>query len=115
MSSASSPSTISGERSRKGWINWIAVNPSFSTLSASKLKGDAGWPRGKDLGKSAALLTEKCGLLAESPEMGRHREELSPRLRSFPVGRYVIFYRTAERGIEVARIVSAYRDIGQLF
>lgn len=61
------------------------------------------------------LLTEKCALLAESPEMGRHREELSPRLRSFPVGRYAIFYRTAERGIEVARIVSAYRDIGQLF
>lgn len=61
------------------------------------------------------LLTEKCELLAKSPEIGRHREELSPRLRSFPVGRYVIFYRTAERGIEVARIVSAYRDIGQLF
>jgi toxin ParE1/3/4 len=61
------------------------------------------------------LLTEKCAILAESPDMGRHREELAPRLRSFPVGRYVIFYRIAERGIEVARIVSAYRDIGQLF
>lgn len=61
------------------------------------------------------LLTEKCGLLAEAPEMGRRREELSPRLRSFPVGRYVIFYRIAERDIEVARIISAYRDLGQIF
>ena len=61
------------------------------------------------------LLTEKCELLAESPQIGRRREELSPRLRSFPVGRYVIFYRIAERGIEVARILSSYRDLGQLF
>jgi len=53
--------------------------------------------------------------LAESPKIGRRREELSPRLRSFPVGRYVIFYRIAERGIEVARILSAYRDLGQFF
>lgn len=61
------------------------------------------------------LLTEKCELLAESPEIGRRREELSPRLRSFPVGRYVIFYQIAERGIEVARILSSYRDLGQFF
>ena len=61
------------------------------------------------------LLTEKCELLAESPKIGRRREELSPRLRSFPVGRYVIFYRIAERGIEVARILSSYRDLGQFF
>jgi toxin ParE1/3/4 len=61
------------------------------------------------------LLTEKCELLAESPKLGRYRVELSPRLRSFPVGRYVIFYQIAERGIEVARILSAYRDLGQFF
>jgi len=61
------------------------------------------------------LLTEKCELLAESPEIGRRREELSPRLRSFPVGRYVIFYRIAERSIEVARILNSYRDLGQFF
>jgi toxin ParE1/3/4 len=61
------------------------------------------------------LLTEKCQLLAESPEIGRRREELSPRLRSFPVGRYVIFYQIAERGIEVARVLSSYRDLGQFF
>lgn len=38
------------------------------------------------------LLAQKCEHLAESPEMGRRREELGPGLRSFPVGRYLIFY-----------------------
>jgi toxin ParE1/3/4 len=61
------------------------------------------------------LLVQKCEFLADSPEIGRRREELSPRLRSFPVGRYIIFYRIAEKGIEVARILSAYRDLGQFF
>lgn len=37
------------------------------------------------------LIGEKCDLLAVSPEMGRRREELAPSLRSFPVGRYIIF------------------------
>jgi toxin ParE1/3/4 len=60
-------------------------------------------------------LAQKCELLAESPEIGRRREELAPRLRSFPVGRYVIFYRTAEQGIEVVRVLSAYRDVDTLF
>lgn len=61
------------------------------------------------------LIGEKCGLLAASPEMGRRREELAPALRSFPVGRYVIFYRPGERGIQVVRVLSAYRDIAALF
>ena len=61
------------------------------------------------------LLSQKCELLAESPEMGRQRDELAPALRSFPVGRYVIFYRLIEDGIEIARVLSAYRDLGRLF
>jgi len=61
------------------------------------------------------LIGEKCDLLAASPEMGRRREDLAPSLRSFPVGRYVIFYRPGERGIQVVRVLSAYRDIAALF
>jgi toxin ParE1/3/4 len=61
------------------------------------------------------LIAEKLQTLAESPEIGRRREELAARLRSFPVGRYVIFYRPSEHGIEVARVLSAYRDIDTLF
>lgn len=61
------------------------------------------------------LIGEKCALLAVSPEMGRRREELAPSLRSFPVGRYIIFYRPGERGIQVVRVLSADRDIAALF
>lgn len=62
-----------------------------------------------------SLISKKCAALAKSPEMGRRREELAPRLRSFPVGRYIIFYRVAESGIEVVRVLSAYRDLDAIF
>ena len=38
--------------------------------------------------------------LAQRPAMGRSRSELAPGLWSFPVGRYVIFYRTLSNGVE---------------
>ena len=52
---------------------------------------------------------------AAMPELGRLREELSPRLRSFPVGRYVIFYRPMENGIEIVRVLHGARDLPPLF
>jgi toxin ParE1/3/4 len=53
--------------------------------------------------------------LAAMPQLGRRREELSPRLRSFPVGRYVIFYRPMENGVEIARVLDGARDFPPLF
>ncbi len=61
------------------------------------------------------LLDQKCSTLAEAPKIGRLREELAPDLRSFPVKRYIIFYRPIDGGIEVARVLSAYRDLGRVF
>jgi toxin ParE1/3/4 len=52
---------------------------------------------------------------AAMPRLGRKREELSPRLRSFPVGRYVIFYRPMENGIEIVRVLHGARDLPPLF
>lgn len=60
-------------------------------------------------------IEEKCRLLGASPEMGRARPELAPDLRSFPVGKYVIFYRPVRGGTEVVRVLSAARDIPSLF
>lgn len=57
----------------------------------------------------------KAHLLLTAPEMGLRRDELAPGLRSFPVGNYVIFYRVAKRGIEVARVFHGARDIPALF
>jgi toxin ParE1/3/4 len=53
--------------------------------------------------------------LASMPYMGRQREDLSVRLRSFPVGSYVIFYRPIGDGIEVVRILHGARDFPPLF
>jgi toxin ParE1/3/4 len=61
------------------------------------------------------LIDEKIALLADFPEMGRRRDELSMGLRSFPIGRYVIFYRQKEDGVEIARVLSAYRDLNPIF
>lgn len=45
-------------------------------------------------------LDEQFQLLATQPLMGRARGDLSPRLRSFPFGRYLIFYEPVEDGID---------------
>jgi toxin ParE1/3/4 len=40
---------------------------------------------------------------------------LSPRLRSFPVKNYVIFYRPLEDGIEIVRVLHGAQDLPPLF
>ena len=65
--------------------------------------------------KFIRVIVSRFPKLAAMPELGRQREELSPRLRSFPVGRYVIFYRPMENGIEIARVLHGARDLPPLF
>jgi toxin ParE1/3/4 len=60
-------------------------------------------------------LEDKCRMLAEFPEIGSRCEDLAPELRRFPVGKYVIFYRAIDDGIEVIRAVHGSRDIPSLF
>jgi toxin ParE1/3/4 len=60
-------------------------------------------------------LDEKFGLLATQPLMGRSREELAADLRSFPFGRYVIFYTPVHDGIDVVRVLHSARDIDAAF
>jgi len=57
----------------------------------------------------------KCQALAEMPGMGRGREEFAPNLRSSHVGKYIIFYRPEDEGIEVIRVVHGARDLPRLF
>jgi toxin ParE1/3/4 len=48
-----------------------------------------------------------CRLLAVSPHLGRPRPDLGPDLYSYPVaGKYIIYYRITDDGIEVARVRS---------
>ena len=56
-----------------------------------------------------------CDRLGASPLAGRAREELAPNLRSFPVEKYLVFYRPIHGGIEVMRVLHGARDIPALF
>lgn len=48
--------------------------------------------------------------LAEHPLLGRARPELTPKLRSFPFGRYIVFYEPTADGIDVLRVLHGSRD-----
>src|SRR5688572_14850325 len=54
-------------------------------------------------------------LLSDHPRGGPARPDLGARLRSFPVGEYIILYRPIRGGIELARVVHGARDLRQIF
>jgi len=56
-------------------------------------------------------IAAKSVLLSRSPLLGRARPELGHELRSFPVGRYIIFYVPQSEGIEIVRVLDAARDV----
>src|SRR5262245_26275861 len=74
---------------------------------------------GKNNPKAADQIIEdivaKFSLLAEFPHIGRSREELSLNLRSFPVGKYLVFFRPREGGVDIVRIIYGARDIPTIF
>ena len=57
------------------------------------------------------LIDQKFQLLAQQSGLGRRREELAEGLRSFPVGRYVIFYLPVPGGVQIVRLLHGARDI----
>jgi toxin ParE1/3/4 len=60
-------------------------------------------------------LLRTCLLLAQSPRMGRAREDLAAGLRSHPVGSYLILYRVRTSAIEIVRILHGGRDLHSIF
>lgn len=60
-------------------------------------------------------LDEQFRVLAAQPMMGRVRNELAPGVRSFPFGRYVVFYVPLDDGIDVVRVLHGARDIDAVF
>lgn len=53
--------------------------------------------------------------LASSPELGRSVEDLQPGLKRVHEGVYAIFYRVAQGGIEIARVIHGMRDLPARF
>lgn len=62
-----------------------------------------------------ARLEDLAAALAATPGMGRVRLDLLPNLRSFRLGRYLLFYRATSNGIEVVRVLHGARDFPALF
>ncbi len=57
-----------------------------------------------------ANLTERFYLLTRHPQAGRRRDDLRPGVRSFPVGRHVIFYRLFEDEVVILRVIDGRRE-----
>lgn len=60
-------------------------------------------------------ITKKFDTLVALPRSGRSREDLGAGLRSTVVGKYVIYYRLIEEGIEIFRVLHGARNIDAIF
>ncbi len=60
-------------------------------------------------------LDRRLDLQATQPKMGREREDLAPGLRSFPFGRYIVFFLSLKDGIDVVRVMHGSLDIEERF
>jgi toxin ParE1/3/4 len=54
-------------------------------------------------------------MIAQYPEMGEAVDHLSPGLRRFTLGNYLLFYRRVGDEIELIRVLHGARDIDRLF
>jgi toxin ParE1/3/4 len=61
------------------------------------------------------LIDQKLRLLAEQPNLGRARGELAENMRSFPIGRYVVFYIVMPSCIQIVRVLHGARDLAPIF
>src|SRR5262245_34534328 len=60
-------------------------------------------------------IDEKIQFLSRNSLAADARPDLAARLRSSPIGNFVIFYRPFDEGIEVVRVLHGARDIPPLF
>jgi len=61
------------------------------------------------------VIDKKLSTLAENTGIGKARHELGEGVRSFPVGRYILFYREIPNGIDVIRVLHSARDLNAVF
>jgi toxin ParE1/3/4 len=61
------------------------------------------------------LIDAKFQNLSHQPGLGRRRDELVTGLRSFPVGRYVIFYLQDQGCLRIVRVLHGARDVDAVF
>jgi len=60
-------------------------------------------------------ITDRCALIAESPQMGRSCDEIAPGVLIFPVGKYLIYYRKVRGSLNILQILHGARDLARGF
>ena len=53
--------------------------------------------------------------LSQNPRIGRQRDDLSPGLRGFPHGSYMILYHIKYETIEIDRVIHGARNLYAIF
>ena len=56
-----------------------------------------------------------CERLTDDPMLGRARDELIADIRSLSVRPHIVFYRTAERQVEIVRVLHQRMDVERVF
>lgn len=60
-------------------------------------------------------IEQRAKRLAASPTVGRPRPELGPGIRTVALGNYLLLYRVVRGGVQIARVISAHRDLSHLW
>jgi toxin ParE1/3/4 len=60
-------------------------------------------------------LEEQFARLAENPHAGRKCDEIAPGVRSFPAGKYLIYYRHARGITSILHVFHGAREQGRAF
>ena len=58
---------------------------------------------------------EKLALLSDMPGVGALRPDPGKKVRSCPVGKYLLIYRPIEGGIELLRVIHGARKVRRIF
>ncbi|MBW4445123.1 MAG: type II toxin-antitoxin system RelE/ParE family toxin [Plectolyngbya sp. WJT66-NPBG17] len=91
---------------------------SFSDVAVQDLDEICDYVAQRDPAAASKLfdnIRKRCKLLADFPNSGKSYSQLSPDLRGAIVEEYIILYYPRTDGIDVARVVSGYRDLEVLF
>lgn len=91
---------------------------SFTPEAVNDLGGIYSYVAHEDMVAARQLLdriTELFRKLSTMLGLGRKRPELGQDIRSFPTGKYVIYYRVVEEGVQLMRIMHGARDVEKMF
>lgn len=89
--------------------------PRFTSEASRDLEKIVRWLGARDSAAATRWIDRietACWRLAKNPQTGPLRPDLSARLRFFPLGNYLLFYRESSEGVEVIRVLHAARDYG---